>query len=38
MEFANTCHFLTAKSRTEDIINGFESGGNDYLKKPFSLD
>lgn len=30
--------FLTAKSRTEDIILGFESGGNDYLTKPFSRD
>lgn len=30
--------FLTAKSRTEDVIKGFEGGGNDYLKKPFSLE
>lgn len=30
--------FLTAKSRTEDVIKGFEEGGNDYLKKPFSLE
>ncbi len=30
--------FLTAKSRTEDVIKGFEAGGNDYLKKPFSLE
>lgn len=30
--------FLTARSATEDVIKGFESGGNDYLKKPFSLD
>jgi DNA-binding response OmpR family regulator len=29
--------FLSAKSRTEDVIKGFEGGGNDYLKKPFSL-
>ncbi|HEY8927833.1 MAG TPA: response regulator transcription factor [Mucilaginibacter sp.] len=29
--------FLTAKSQTEDVIKGYESGGNDYLKKPFSL-
>ena len=28
--------FLTAKSQTSDIVTGFESGGNDYLKKPFS--
>lgn len=30
--------FLTAKSQTADIIKGFESGGNDYLKKPFNMD
>ncbi|HVW97190.1 MAG TPA: response regulator transcription factor [Mucilaginibacter sp.] len=30
--------FLTAKSQTEDVIKGYESGGNDYLKKPFSLE
>lgn len=30
--------FLTARSETEDVIRGFETGGNDYLKKPFSLD
>jgi DNA-binding response OmpR family regulator len=29
--------FLTSKSRPEDVVNGFETGGNDYLKKPFSL-
>lgn len=28
--------FLTAKSATEDKIKGFESGGDDYLTKPFS--
>ncbi len=26
---------LTAKTTTEDIIMGFESGANDYLSKPF---
>ncbi|MGY6743639.1 MAG: response regulator transcription factor [Cecembia sp.] len=30
--------FLTAKSQVEDVVKGFESGGNDYLKKPFSLE
>jgi DNA-binding response OmpR family regulator len=30
--------FLTAKSQTEDVIKGYEAGGNDYLKKPFSLE
>jgi DNA-binding response OmpR family regulator len=29
--------FLSAKSMTEDVIKGFESGGNDYLKKPFNM-
>jgi DNA-binding response OmpR family regulator len=29
--------FLTAKSQTKDVVEGFESGGNDYLKKPFSV-
>jgi len=30
--------FLTAKSLTEDVLRGFASGGNDYLKKPFSME
>lgn len=30
--------FLTAKSQVEDVVKGFQSGGNDYLKKPFSLE
>jgi len=30
--------FLTAKSQTQDVIEGFSSGGNDYLKKPFSME
>jgi len=30
--------FLTSKSQTQDVVRGFESGGNDYLKKPFSMD
>jgi DNA-binding response OmpR family regulator len=29
--------FLSAKSLTEDVIKGFKSGGNDYLKKPFNM-
>ena len=30
--------FLTAKSQTKDVVEGFEIGGNDYLKKPFSME
>src|SRR6186997_2325448 len=30
--------FLTAKSESKDVVEGFKSGGNDYLKKPFSLE
>lgn len=30
--------FLTSKSLPADVVNGFESGGNDYLKKPFSME
>ncbi len=30
--------YLTAKSQTNDVLEGFKSGGNDYLKKPFSLE
>ena len=30
--------FLTAKSQTKDVLEGFEHGGNDYLKKPFSIE
>jgi DNA-binding response OmpR family regulator len=30
--------FLSAKSKTEDVVQGFETGGNDYLKKPFAMD
>ncbi len=30
--------FLTAKSQTKDVVEGFERGGNDYLKKPFSME
>ncbi|WP_293310192.1 response regulator transcription factor [Pedobacter sp. UBA5917] len=30
--------FLSAKALTEDVVMGFKSGGNDYLKKPFSID
>jgi DNA-binding response OmpR family regulator len=30
--------FLTARVLTEDVLKGFEIGGNDYLKKPFSIE
>ncbi len=30
--------FVTAKTQTEDLIKGFDSGGNDYLRKPFSME
>lgn len=30
--------YLTAKNQTQDVVKGFESGGNDYLKKPFSVE
>ena len=26
---------LTAKTEIEDLVNGFEMGCDDYLKKPF---
>ncbi len=30
--------FLTAKSQTRDVVEGFNLGANDYLKKPFSME
>ena len=30
--------FLTAKSLEEDKLKGFQSGGDDYLTKPFSME
>lgn len=29
--------FLTARSAVNDVVTGFESGANDYLKKPFGM-
>ena len=30
--------YLTAKNQPEDVLKGFRSGGNDYIRKPFSLE
>ena len=30
--------FLTAKTQTEDVVKGFSAGGNDYIRKPFSME
>jgi len=30
--------FLTAKTQTEDVLKGFNAGGNDYIRKPFSME
>jgi DNA-binding response OmpR family regulator len=30
--------FLTAKSMTEDVIEGFAIGADDYVRKPFSME
>ncbi|MDD4644512.1 MAG: response regulator transcription factor [Bacteroidales bacterium] len=30
--------FLTAKVETADLVKGFESGGTDYIRKPFSIE
>ncbi len=30
--------FLTAKTATAEVIKGFESGGTDYIRKPFSIE
>ncbi len=39
-EDANTRHipviFLTAKTSNEDVVNGFQLGGVDYITKPFN--
>lgn len=29
--------FLSARSSANDVVQGFELGGNDYLKKPFGM-
>jgi two-component system, OmpR family, response regulator VicR len=30
--------YLSAKQQTEDVVKGFEAGGNDYMRKPFSME
>ncbi|QEC41310.1 response regulator transcription factor [Pseudobacter ginsenosidimutans] len=30
--------FLTAKTQTTDLVKGFSVGGNDYIRKPFSME
>jgi len=30
--------FVSAKNSSEDIVDGFESGGDDYITKPFNIE
>jgi len=30
--------FVTAKTQTDDLLKGFSAGGNDYIRKPFSME
>ena len=30
--------FLSAKTQTEDVLKGFSTGANDYVRKPFSME
>ena len=30
--------FISAKTAVDDVVTGFKSGGNDYLRKPFSVE
>lgn len=29
--------FLTARTETQDVVQGFETGANDYIRKPFGM-
>ena len=30
--------FVSAKNQSEDVLEGFKVGGNDYIRKPFSME
>lgn len=30
--------YLTARTQSKDVVEGFKAGGNDYLRKPFSME
>jgi len=30
--------FVTAKTHTDDVVRGFTTGANDYIRKPFSME
>jgi len=30
--------FLTARTETSDLVKGFDAGGTDYIRKPFSIE
>lgn len=30
--------YLTARVQAKDVLSGFENGGNDYVRKPFSME
>jgi DNA-binding response OmpR family regulator len=38
MDEATPIIFVTARSMKEDVIKGFQSGGDDYITKPFSME
>jgi len=35
--YVNPVIYLTAKDKDEDVLDGFERGGDDYITKPFNL-
>jgi DNA-binding response OmpR family regulator len=38
LDAASPIIFVTAKNETEDVLKGFDAGGNDYIRKPFSME